>query len=138
MIGSACACRSARGPYACAQADPAKLLLFLSPLVHSLFQILAVLDIENSRKVRETLREPLIMIAFPSDPLTPPLMGALVRTKEIRQLGPVFESNFMALRGIEKRSRPQIDQPRPALAMAVAHGNAGDGEALVRIRAKIG
>src|SRR2546426_10812569 len=52
----------------------ANVFFFLPPLVQSLFHVLAVLNVQNARKVREAFREPLIVIALPSDALSPPLM----------------------------------------------------------------
>src|SRR3989442_1397165 len=54
-----------------------------------------------------------------------------MRAKEICQLRAVLQPDHMALRGIEKRSRPQVNEPRPTLTMAVAEWNAGYGETLV-------
>src|SRR6266851_3985435 len=61
-----------------------------------------------------------------------------MRAKEICQLRAVLQPDHMTLCGIEKRPRPQVNEPRPALTMAVAEWNAGYREALVRIRTKIG
>src|SRR5713101_5224567 len=60
-----------------------------------------------------------------------------MRAKEICQLRAVLQPDHMTLRGIEKRSRPQVNEPRPALTMAVAEWNAGYRETLVGKRPEI-
>src|SRR6266446_4926364 len=60
-----------------------------------------------------------------------------MRAKEICQLGAVLQPDHMTLRGIQKRSRPQVNEPWTTLTMAVAEWNAGYGETLVGKRPEI-
>src|SRR5712692_383123 len=109
--------------------------LVFPKLIQEFLLILAVLHVELSGKFRESFGEPLVMVTLPAYAMTPPLVGALVPAKEIRQADLVFHSQLMKLGGIEEREPAKVKKAWPTLS--VAANNVGYRELLVGIGTKI-
>ena len=65
--------------------------LVQSELRQRLFHVLAELHVQQARKFRKALREPLIVVTLPADPLSPPLMRTLMAAEEVRKLGLILD-----------------------------------------------
>src|SRR5260370_2966529 len=92
-------------------------LFILAELRQKLFRIAPVEDIEFSGKLRKTFREPLVVVAFPADAMTPPLVRAFMAAEEIRELHLVLDAQRVSLCGIRESDPPQLQQPRPPLTL---------------------
>src|SRR5712692_925118 len=110
----------------------------LAPAIEIFLHVLSILNVEVSRKFRKAFGKPLIVVAFPSDAMAPPLVGAFVGTEEIGELNTVRKTDHMALCRIKKGGGPQVNQAGPALTIGIADRQAGDREMLVGIGAEIG
>src|SRR5579872_2845444 len=90
-----------------------KKLFFLAPSRQVFLFVFAIFNVEIAREFRETFRQPLVVIALPSNAVSPPLMGGFVSAKEIGDFDRVFETDGVALGDVEKGCGPQINQARP-------------------------
>ena len=80
-------------------------ILINAELSQRLLHALAILDVEQSGKLREAFGQPLVVVTLPTDALAPPLMRTFVGTKEVRNLSLVLETDGVSLGGVQK-SKP--------------------------------
>src|SRR6266849_2103167 len=110
-------------------------VLILAALNEIFLGIPPVLYVKLPGEFRKPFGKPLVVIAFPSHSMAPPLMGAFMTADEIRQIDLIPDAKFMLLCRIEEGEPTQIEQTGPALP--VTPHNVSDRELLIRIRPKI-
>jgi len=65
-------------------------------------RVFAVQGIENARELGKALREPLVVVTFPTDPMAPPLVRGFVGAKSKGNLRVVSNSQSVPLGGVEE------------------------------------